>query len=94
MEMDGLYVPIHASWYPAFRKEILTFDAARNDDQVDALGLVGQVLDKMIRGRPVVVQTEKPKVLSTDPRSCTVTLDDLFSANEHKRSKYGVSRIH
>jgi predicted phage terminase large subunit-like protein len=94
MEMDGLYVPIHASWYPAFRKEILTFDAGRNDDQVDALGLIGQVLDKMIRGKQVVVELAKPKVLSTDPRSCTVTLDDLFSANEHKRSKYSVPRIH
>jgi hypothetical protein len=50
MEMDGLYVPIQASWYPAFRSELLNFPAGKHDDQVDALGLIGQVLDRMNKG--------------------------------------------
>jgi predicted phage terminase large subunit-like protein len=56
----GLHVPFGASWYPAFRSELLSFPAGKHDDQVDALGLVGQLLDKMVKGiaaRPV----EKPR---------------------------------
>lgn len=47
MALDGLYVPINAPWYEAFRSELLTFPSGRHDDCVDALGLVGQLLDKM-----------------------------------------------
>jgi predicted phage terminase large subunit-like protein len=59
MALDGLYVPISAPWYEQFRSELLTFPTGRNDDQVDALGLVGQLLDKMLAGtksRPVTKQ--------------------------------------
>jgi predicted phage terminase large subunit-like protein len=93
MAMDGLYVPVHAPWFPAFRHELMSFPAGKNDDQVDAIGLIGQVLDKMISGRAVSPEAEKPKMISTDPKLCTVTLDDLFEANEH-RGKYHVARIH
>jgi hypothetical protein len=93
MAMDGLYVPIHAPWYPEFRRELMAFPAGKYDDQVDAIGLIGQVLDKMVSGRPLPAEPEKPKILSTDPLTCTVTLTDLFEANE-KRGKYHVSRIH
>jgi predicted phage terminase large subunit-like protein len=55
MALDGLYVPTHASWYPAFRSELLSFPAGKHDDQVDAIGLVGQLLDRMISGDPVPV---------------------------------------
>lgn len=60
MELDGLYVDTTAPWYPDLRSELLSFPAGKHDDQVDALGLVGQLLDKMMAGvkpRP----TEKPK---------------------------------
>ena len=30
---------------------MLSFPAGRNDDQVDMLGLLGQLLDKMMHGR-------------------------------------------
>lgn len=56
----GLYVPDGASWYPAFRSELLSFPAGKHDDQVDALGLVGQLLDKMMAGR-AAKPTEKPQ---------------------------------
>ena len=49
--LEGLYVPIHASWYADFRAEMLSFPAGKHDDQVDALGLVGQLLDMMTAGR-------------------------------------------
>lgn len=50
MGIDGLYVPHHADWYATLRSELLSFPAGKHDDQVDALGLVGQLLDKMIVG--------------------------------------------
>ena len=43
---------------------------------MDALyGLIGQVLDKMIPGSGPQIEPEKPKVFSTDPASCTVTME-------------------
>jgi predicted phage terminase large subunit-like protein len=51
MALDGLHVPFGAPWYPALRAELLSFPAGKHDDQVDALGLVGQLLDKMADGR-------------------------------------------
>lgn len=50
MALDGLYVPINAPWYADLRSELLSFPAGKHDDQVDALGLVGQLLDRMIKG--------------------------------------------
>lgn len=50
MALEGLYVPVNAPWYPALRSELLSFPAGKHDDQVDALGLVGQLLDQMLAG--------------------------------------------
>jgi predicted phage terminase large subunit-like protein len=44
---DGLYYPPGAPWWIDFQDELLHFPAGRHDDQVDALGLIGQLLDKM-----------------------------------------------
>ena len=35
-------------WLADFRAELLSFPAGRHDDQVDAIGLVGQLLDTMV----------------------------------------------
>lgn len=51
MALNGLHVPHLLPWYSGFRSELLTFPTGRNDDQVDALGLVGQLLDRMTSGR-------------------------------------------
>jgi predicted phage terminase large subunit-like protein len=56
MSQCGLYVPSGAEWWPALRSELLTFPAGKHDDQVDALGLIGQLLDTMTtpqKARPV-----------------------------------------
>jgi predicted phage terminase large subunit-like protein len=50
MALEGLYVPEHAPWFGAFRSELLSFPAGKHDDQVDAIGLVGQLLDRMTAG--------------------------------------------
>jgi len=51
MALQGLYVPIKKPWYAALRSELLSFPAGKHDDQVDALGLIGQLLDLMNAGR-------------------------------------------
>jgi predicted phage terminase large subunit-like protein len=56
MALDGLYLPAGAPWVPALRAELLAFPHGRHDDQVDALGLIGQLLEVMrnagCEGRP------------------------------------------
>jgi predicted phage terminase large subunit-like protein len=52
MALDGLYVPTNAPWFDLFRSELLMFPTGKHDDQVDALGLVGQLLDKMFKNKP------------------------------------------
>lgn len=56
MALEGLYVPVNAPWYAELRRELLSFPAGKHDDIADALGLVGQLLDRMMSGqklRPV-----------------------------------------
>lgn len=60
MALDGLYVPTNARWFADLRSELLSFPAGKHDDQVDALGLVGQLLDKMLKGEKPK-QPEKPE---------------------------------
>ena len=50
MELCGLYVPAAAKWLPDLRSELLSFPTGKHDDQVDALGLVGQLMDKWAPG--------------------------------------------
>ena len=50
MELDGLYVPARAPWLPDLKAELLAFPTGKHDDQVDALGLAGQLLDKWAPG--------------------------------------------
>lgn len=62
MSLDGLYCPKQASWYPEFERELLVFPAGVHDDQVDAMGLVGQLLDKMVKGtKPKTPEDVKPR---------------------------------
>lgn len=89
----GLYCPFGADWFAEFRHELLLFDAGKYDDQVDALSLVGQILDKMIPADVSSLHREPEKVFSTEPGKCTVTLEDLFEANETSRSRVGNLRI-
>lgn len=66
MALQGLYVPKDAPWREGFQSELLSFPAGKHDDQVDALGLIGQLLDRMIGGRrepeprPVEIETRMP----------------------------------
>jgi hypothetical protein len=60
MALDGLYVPSgsprrakrrrssNGYGLADFRAELLAFPTGRHDDQVDAIGLIGQLLDRMV----------------------------------------------
>jgi predicted phage terminase large subunit-like protein len=60
MALEGLYVPAQANWYSAFRSELLSFPAGKHDDAVDAIGLVGQLLDQMVKGTALNPKKERP----------------------------------
>jgi len=57
MALEGLYVSTTAPGFAEFKRELLSFPAGKHDDQVDALGLIGQLLDQMVLG-----QKPKPSV--------------------------------
>jgi hypothetical protein len=50
MALNGLYVPQAAVWPPSLRSELLGFPTGKHDDIVDALGLIGQLLDTISVG--------------------------------------------
>jgi len=50
MAMEGLFVDQRAPYFADFRAELLGFPASKHDDQADALGLIGQLLDTIIHG--------------------------------------------
>ena len=53
--------PNMPAWYADFRLELLNFPAGKHDDIVDALGLVGQLLDYMQDGKKPDPKPEKLK---------------------------------
>jgi predicted phage terminase large subunit-like protein len=46
--MGKVYFPQKADWLSAFTSELLVFPAGKNDDQVDAFGMIGRMLDELI----------------------------------------------
>jgi hypothetical protein len=57
MASSGLYYLAGSPWEGDLLSELLSFPAGRHDDQVDALGLIGQMLDDISGGR----EPEKPE---------------------------------
>lgn len=59
--MQGLHVPRDAPWVSDLISEMMSFPVGVHDDQVDALGLVGQLMDRMDMGnRPKAPQQAVP----------------------------------
>lgn len=51
MASQGLHVPKDAPWLADFIAELMSFPVGVHDDQADAIGLVGQLMDRMEAGR-------------------------------------------
>jgi predicted phage terminase large subunit-like protein len=88
LAVSGIFVPMGSDWWPDVRAELLSFPAARHDDCADALGLIGQILDRMFAPSAPAPKTP-PKVLSTDSTLCNISLTELFEANERRHQKSG-----
>jgi len=59
--LRGLHLPQNAPWLPQLRSELLAFPNGKYDDQVDMLGLIGQLLDTIAMGeKPKPPEKEKP----------------------------------
>lgn len=50
MALDGLHYLASAPWRADFEAELMAFPAGKFDDQVDSIGLCGQLLDVMVPG--------------------------------------------
>lgn len=53
-----VYLPAQAPWLADFTGELLMFPAGKHDDQVDAIGLVGRMLDELVPARIPAVRTK------------------------------------
>lgn len=73
--MGKVYLPSKASWLEAFQSELLTFPAGKHDDQVDTFGLIGRMLDELVKGS--VPKPEQPRARSDYKRRSV--LDDTTS---------------
>jgi len=76
MALEGLYVPLNAFWLSDFRSELMSFPAGKHDDQVDALGLVGQLLDQMLRGEKLAAPEKPSNITGYEPVEAYETADD------------------
>jgi predicted phage terminase large subunit-like protein len=98
MSLHGLYVNTKASYYPAFQEEILSFPAARHDDQVDALGLIGQLFDQIQPGqmprKDAKVALPRDYVeISDDKMLERAARDPEFTLHEIIEDDYGGSNL-
>ena len=51
MGMIGLQISRNAAWSAELRAEVLSFPGGKHDDKVDALALIGQLLENVLPGR-------------------------------------------
>jgi len=58
--MGKVFLPHSAHWVTDLLNEMMTFPAGKHDDQIDALGLIGRMMDTMVSGR-APAEAEKPE---------------------------------
>ncbi len=84
MAMGKVFFPIAKPFFAEMKRELLTFPAGKSDDIVDAMGLLGQILDKMFSVAHDPKAKPERKILSTDPNVNNVSLDDFWDLEEYK----------
>ena len=92
LALSPLLVPTQAEWWPEVRAEAPSFPATRNDDFCDALGLIGQILDRMYAPSAPVKKEPPKRLVIGDATATTVTLDDLWRESD-RRYRRGYGRI-
>lgn len=90
--MRGLYIPEQAPWRADFVSELLSFPAGKHDDQVDALGLIGQLLDHAAGYAPKVegpVRVTKPMMEGDGKGGTLVHMPDPIKYFNAKAKRNG-----
>jgi predicted phage terminase large subunit-like protein len=82
MATEGLYILESAPYYEKFRSELLGFPASKHDDMVDALSLIGQMIDHIIPAEAPPPPPEKPRYIKD------ITLDELWDNNHLTHYKH------
>lgn len=59
MSQGKVWFPASAPWMPDLMSEMLSFNAGKNDDQVDVLGLLGRMMDSMVGKFPKKPETAR-----------------------------------
>lgn len=86
MALDGLRVAPDAPWIADLEAELLAFPAGKHDDQVDGLGLIGQLLDVMSAGR-VEKPPEQPRfAIQAAPGGMQINLGELARRHLQRRA--------
>ena len=89
MAQLGLYVPADAPWASDLIAELLQFPAGKHDDQVDALGLIGQLLDHIDAGfkdKPKEDRGDRP-VYVAGPSGTVTAQASIYNIVEAKRKR-------
>jgi predicted phage terminase large subunit-like protein len=82
MASRGLHVRADAPWLAELVHELAAFPAGKHDDQVDALGLLGQLLDHMAAAMPE--PKPKPPVVGIE----TWTANDILHSVQPRQDSY------
>jgi predicted phage terminase large subunit-like protein len=83
-----LRVNERAPYWAACRAEALSFPVGRTADFCDALGLVGQILDRMSSPHVPTPKPASKRLVIGDPSATTVCMEDLWAEAERYSSKY------
>lgn len=62
MAAGKVYLPRNAPWVDEFVRELLSFPAGKNDDQVDTLSLLGRMLGEMLAAQLPRIEREEPLI--------------------------------
>jgi predicted phage terminase large subunit-like protein len=89
--VKGLYLPHDAEWVSEFVAELISFPSAAHDDMVDSCSVLFQALSNITPGRALAPK-EEPKRLVIGGPGTTISMDDLWTANERRHKRSG-SRI-
>ena len=85
IEMGRVYFPKHASWLEEFKKELTRFPASTNDDQVDALSIMGRMLLMFHKPMEPDKPTPKPALVTGNVEGYRpMTFDEMTRGRSHK----------